>query len=301
MAPAVFHVLHRLPCSARAPGAPLDFPSWSFASELTMSADTLHLELHCHTIHSMDGLMSFDSLLRTAKAAGLDALAITDHDTIEGALEFQRKAEAIGSPVRLIAGEERTLDDGSHLIGIFLRRHLEARDLPGVIHEIEGQGGLCLIPHPFRRKDGLLRNGLEPLRLLEGRTAGFELFSAKCSYAENRQAATLLTATSLGPFGGSDAHYECDLGEAMNVIAYDGDLRASVQRMFQRRAPFHILGKPQREGDGERRYAPAYYRVKKYLALPKLLVPAARQCYRRYRNLRFGVGRKPLREVYRHA
>jgi hypothetical protein len=265
-----------------------------------MSARTLNVELHCHTAYSMDGLMAFDSLRRTAEAAGLDALAITDHDTVEGALEFQRRAAAGGSRLQIIAGEERTLDDGSHLIGLFLQRHIEARDLGGAIGEIEGQGGLCLIPHPFRRKDGLLRNGLGPLRLFEGRAAGFELFSAKCSFAENEQAASLLAASTLGPFGGSDAHYESDLGEAMNVIAFDGDLRASVQRMFERRAPFQILGKPQREGDGERRYAPAYYRVKKYVGLPKLLVPAARQCYRRYRNLKFGVGRKPLREVYRH-
>lgn len=264
-----------------------------------MSRGTLNVELHCHTAHSMDGLMSFDSLRRTAEAAGLDALAITDHDTVEGALEFQRRSAACGSPLQIIIGEERTLEDGSHLIGLFLQRHIQSGELGGAVREIEEQGGLCLIPHPFRRKDGLLRNGLEPLRMFEGRPAGFELFSAKCSFAENRQAASLLPS-SLGPFGGSDAHYESDLGEAMNVIAFDGDLRASVQRMFERRAPFQILGKPQREGDGERRYAPAYYRVKKYIGLPKLLVPAARQCYRRYRNLRFGVGRKPLREVFRH-
>lgn len=244
--------------------------------------------------------MSFDALLRTAGAVGLDALAITDHDTMEGALEFQRRAMASCSPLQIIAGEERTLDDGSHLIGLFLQRHIESRDLAGAIREIEGQGGLCLIPHPFRRKDGLLRNGLEPLKAFESQAAGFELFSGKCSFAENQKAATLLTATKLGPFGGSDAHYESDLGEAMNIIAFDGDLRSSVQRMFERRAPFKILGKPQREGDGERRYAPAYYWVKKYVSLPKLLVPAARQCYRRYRNLKVGVGRKPLREVFRH-
>jgi hypothetical protein len=261
----------------------------------------LNVELHCHTVHSMDGLMSFDSLLRTATAVGLDAVAITDHDTVEGALAFERLAKSRNAPLQIIVGEERTLADGSHLIGLFLRRHIEATDLEGALREIDAQGGLCLIPHPFRRKDGLLRDGLEPLRLFEGRLAAFELFSAKCSYAENQRAAELLASTQLAPFGGSDAHYESDLGECVNVIAWAGDVRASVQRMFERRAPFQILGKPQREKDGERAYAPLYYRVKKYVRLPKFLVPAAKHCYRRYRNWRFGVGRKPLREVYRHA
>ena len=260
----------------------------------------LNLELHCHTRYSMDGLMTFASLLDSAGTVGLDALAITDHDTIEGAVEYQKLTTANGRPLQIIVGEEKTLADGSHFIGLFLQRHIESDRLEGAIEEIEGQGGLCLIPHPFRRKDGLFRDGLERLKWFEGRVAGFELFSAKCSFAENRKAARLLD-TNLVPFGGSDAHYESDLGESMNVIAWDGDLRASVQRMFERRAPFQILGKPQRETDGERRYAPIYYRVKKYVGLPKLLVPAARQCYRHYRNWKFGVGRKPLREVYRHA
>lgn len=248
----------------------------------------------------MDGLMSFDSLLHAATLAGLDALAITDHDTTSGAFEFQKMAESRGSSLQIIAGEEKTLADGSHFIGLFLQRHIESNQLEGAIREIEEQGGLCLIPHPFRRKDGLFRDGLERLKLFAGHIAGFELFSAKSSFAENQKSATLLS-THLVPFGGSDAHYDCDLGESMNTIIWSGDLRTSVQNMFERKSPFQILGKPQRESGGERRYAPGYYKVKKYIRLPKLLVPVAKQCYRRYRNLKFGVGRKPLREIYRHA
>ena len=249
----------------------------------------------------MDGLMTFESLERAAVSVGMDAVAITDHDTIEGAMEFRRLAHSGGGALQVIVGEERTLADGSHFIGLFLERAIESTSLEGAIREVEEQGGLCLIPHPFRRKDGLFRNGLEPLKHFRERVAGFELFSAKCSSAENRKAAELLTVSGLAPFGGSDAHYECDLGECVNEIEPAGDLRTSVQRMFERRTPFRIMGKPQREQDPERSYAPLYYRVKKYIRLPKLLVPAARQCYRRYRNWKFGVGRKALREIYRHA
>jgi len=266
-----------------------------------MPKSTLRIEFHCHTIASMDGLIPFDSLLETAAKVSLDALAVTDHDTLEGAVELQRRARARRAAIEVIIGEEKTLDDGSHLIGLFLKQAIDSGDLADAIREIEGQGGLCLIPHPFRRKDGLLRDGLDRLELFSGRVAGFELFSAKCSHEENRLAAELLTQTHLAPFGGSDAHYECDLGECVNELANAGDVRASVRAMFELRAPFRILGKPQGDGDGERAYAPLYYRVKRFARLPKFLVPAARQCYRRYRNLKYGVGPKPLREVYRHA
>ena len=266
-----------------------------------MPASCLNVELHCHTVASMDGLMTFDSLVETALRVGLDAVAITDHDTIEGATEFQRRSRACDLPLQIIVGEEKTLDDGSHLIGLFLTRPIESGEFAGALGEIETQGGLCFVPHPFRPKDGLFRDGLERLKLLELRPAAFEWFSAKCSFAENQKAAELLASTSLAPCGGSDAHYESDLGECVNEIAWQGDLRTSVQRLFERRAAYRILGKPQRRGDGERAYAPLYYRIKRFARLPKFLVPAARQCYRRYRNLKFGVGPKPLCEVYRHA
>jgi len=249
----------------------------------------------------MDGVMTFDSLVAAATRVGLDAVAITDHDTITGAREFMRLAKDRGVPLQIIPGEERTLADGSHFIGLFLHEPIASRDLAGAIGEVADQGGLCLVPHPFRPKDGLLRMGLDPLKWFDGRAAGFELFSAKCSFAENHRAAELLTSGRLTPFAGSDAHYECDLGEAMNVIEWSGDLRGSLQRMFERRAPFQLLGKEQAEGGAERRYAPLYYRVKKYVGLPKVFVPAARKGYRCYRNWKVGIGRKRLREVYRHA
>ena len=71
--------------------------------------------------------------------------------------------------------------------------------------------------------------------------------------------------------------------------------------MFQRKASFQIFGKPQVEGAPERAYAPLYYRCKKFVKVPKPLLPVAKQWYRWYRNRRHGVGRKPLVEVYAHS
>ena len=244
--------------------------------------------------------MDFDSLIRTAEAIGLDAVAITDHDTMEGAVEFQRLASSKELALQIIPGEEKTLSDGSHLIGLFLQKQIESNDLQAAIAEIEDQGGFCLLPHPFRRNDGLLRDAVERSRLFEGRTAGFELFNAKCSYEENRKARDLLSS-SLGPFGGSDAHYDCDLGESLNVIGWQTDLKTSVQLMLQRKTPSQIMGKVQREGAPPRAYAPLYYRYRKWVRLPKSFVPLAKQCYRWYRNQVHGVGPKPLVEVYANA
>jgi hypothetical protein len=265
-----------------------------------MGTSTINVELHCHTCFSHDGYMSFDSLMQTARRIGLDAIAITDHDTVEGAKEFHRLAETKQVPLRIIVGEEKTLADGSHLIGLFLREHIASTELEAAIREIQSQDGVCLMPHPFRRKDGLLRDGLERLEMLKRNQVVFELFNAKCSSADNRRAGELLNA-GLSPFGGSDAHYESDLGQCLNVLRWEGDLKTSILRMFRQQAPFQILGRVQPASEPERAYAPLYYRYKKYLRAPRPLLPALKQCYRWYRNKRFGVGPKPLAAIYTHA
>jgi predicted metal-dependent phosphoesterase TrpH len=227
----------------------------------------------------------------------LDGIAITDHDTIEGARDFQRWIKSKNLKLQIIVGEEKTLADGTHFIGLFLQEPISSATLTDAIKEIEGQGGLCMAPHPFRRKDGVLRDGLATLPVLQQHRVAFELFNGKSSAADNTKARGLLDA-GLPPFAGSDAHYESDLGESLNVIPWDGDLRTSVERMLRAKGPCRLFGRPQSKEEPERAYAPLYYRMKRFVRLPKPLVPVARQVYRAYRNRTVGVGRKPLVEIY---
>ena len=262
-----------------------------------MPGNTFNLELHCHTVFSQDGLMTFESLARVAEKVGLDGIAITDHDTIEGAREFQRWIKAKDLKLQSIVGEEKTLADGTHFIGLFLQEPISSATLTDAIKEIESQGGLCLAPHPFRKKDGVLRKGPGCLPLLQQHHVAFELFNGKSSAADNTKARELLEA-GLSPFAGSDAHYESDLGESLNVIPWHGDLRTSVEHMLRNKGPCRLFGRAQPREEPERAYAPLYYRMKPFVRLPKPLVPLARQLYRAYRNRAVGVGRKPLVEIY---
>ena len=55
------------------------------------------VHLHCHSHYSLlDGASSLDKLVTRAKERGMNALALTDHGNLHGALEFYRKAKAIG-------------------------------------------------------------------------------------------------------------------------------------------------------------------------------------------------------------
>lgn len=73
-----------------------------------------YVELHCHSSFSLlDGASPPDELVARAGDLGMDALALTDHDALYGAVPFAAAAEARG--VRPIFGAEMTLEDGSHL------------------------------------------------------------------------------------------------------------------------------------------------------------------------------------------
>jgi len=165
---------------------------------------------------------------------------------------------------------------------LFLQESISSDTLEDAVREIREQGGLCTLPHPFRYKDGTLREtGRPPTGV-----SGFEIFNPKCSPQENERARTLC-GSGLVAVGGSDAHYESDLGECVNLIPCTGDLRGSLDQFLRGRVPYQVLGIQQKGGKG-RSYAPLYYKVKPYVRVPRSMLPATHKLYRAYRNTILG-------------
>ncbi len=73
-----------------------------------------YVELHCHSAFSfLDGASLPDELVATACELGYGALALTDHNSVSGSMEFAVAAQALG--LRAIHGAEIDLEDGRHL------------------------------------------------------------------------------------------------------------------------------------------------------------------------------------------
>ena len=82
-----------------------------------------YVDLHLHTTAS-DGVKTPAEIVRYAKAKGLQAIAITDHDTIEGLEEGLSEGKRIG--IEVIPGIEISAEHspGSmHLLGFFIDIH----------------------------------------------------------------------------------------------------------------------------------------------------------------------------------
>ena len=74
----------------------------------------MYAELHAHSAYSfLDGASSPEELAAAAAVHGYEAVALTDHDGIWGAMEFAHACKGLG--VKAITGAEVTLENGSHL------------------------------------------------------------------------------------------------------------------------------------------------------------------------------------------
>lgn len=169
----------------------------------------MKLDLHVHTMWSGDSTTTPDELAGAVLAASLDAICITDHNTIAGAVALAESGE-LGCAV--IVGEEVRTVDGD-LIGIGLRDRIPAGLKPlEAAALIRRQGGLVYVPHPGdARRHSLSAEAVASLAG-EGLLDVVEVLNAKC--AEPYTGAVHGAARAAA----SDAHVPAALGAAWTEI-----------------------------------------------------------------------------------
>jgi predicted metal-dependent phosphoesterase TrpH len=170
----------------------------------------IKVDMHTHSEYSPDSRTPIASQAAAIKAAGLDVVCATDHNTIEGALRLRELADGF----RVIVGEEVSSRDGE-IIGLFLEkpvgRGLSAEE---TIARIRDQGGLVSVPHPFsrNRRFHLRRSVLE--RVWKDIDC-IEIFNAREAFTQdNVRAAAFAREKGLPGAVGSDAHRASEIGRA---------------------------------------------------------------------------------------
>jgi predicted metal-dependent phosphoesterase TrpH len=156
---------------------------------------------------------------------GLRVIAITDHDSIDGALEASQCDPA---HCEVVIGEEVTSRQG-HVLGLYLSRRVAAGlDVAETIEEIHAQGGLAIPAHPFLQLGGA--------RGVGSRFAGLPWDAIETengspgAWFANRQARRAHAAWARAQTGGSDAHILSAIGSVVTVFggASAADLRAAI-------------------------------------------------------------------------
>lgn len=177
----------------------------------------MRADLHLHTVYSEDSASPLDDIIARCEEVGIDCIAVTDHNTIAGALEMERIA-----PFTVVVGEEVLTAQGE-LIGYFLKEqippHLSAQETVRLIRE---QGGLVAVPHPFDR----LRLSTIDHSIMELLPAIdiVEVFNARVLLPRsNARARELAWAHGLLASAGSDAHTIAEIGNAyVEIPPFEG-------------------------------------------------------------------------------
>jgi DNA polymerase-3 subunit alpha len=90
----------------------LPFANGTFMPETSQSTGRPFVHLHCHSHYSLlDGASPIGKLVARAKSHGMNALALTDHGNLHGALEFYKKSKEVG--INPILGYEAYVAPGS--------------------------------------------------------------------------------------------------------------------------------------------------------------------------------------------
>jgi len=166
--------------------------------------------MHTHSEASPDSRTKIAEQARAVRAAGIDVICATDHNTIDGAFRLRELADGF----RVVIGEEISSRDGE-IIGLFLE-HAVPRDLSGeeTIARIHEQGGFVVVPHPFsiNRRYHMRRASLDRLR---SQIDALEIFNAReAIFLNNRAASAYAKEHGIAGTAGSDAHRASEIGRA---------------------------------------------------------------------------------------
>jgi predicted metal-dependent phosphoesterase TrpH len=165
-----------------------------------------------------DGLSSIEAILDSAERAGLDVIALTDHDDVRGAFEMRELAARRSSPVEVVTGAEVTTRSG-HLLALWIEEEIPMFcSLAQALDLIHKAGGIAIAPHPLSYLTFSIGEGA--LRQVATHGDGARMVDAielrNPSYAGRVRASRALWLNTrvlrIAETGSSDAHHAALVG-----------------------------------------------------------------------------------------
>lgn len=181
-------------------------------------------DLHIHSIYSYDGTASVPAILGRAKQIGLDVIAITDHDEINGSLKALELASQFD--IEVLPGVEVTTADGDLLALNVTKLIGRGRSFIETVLEVGDLGGFCIAPHPMAGGFGMKSlSAYSIMKALRNRDVGQTLIGIETYNAtaidkmSNHYAHILGEHLKIAKLGNSDAHIVKTIGKGMSEFA----------------------------------------------------------------------------------
>jgi predicted metal-dependent phosphoesterase TrpH len=172
----------------------------------------LKLDFHVHCCYSDDAMGTPEELIKSLQKRGLQGMALTDHNTIEGSLKAQKIAPR---DFLVIPSMEISTTDG-HLLALNVTETIP-RGLPieETVEKVISIGGVPIVPHLFRLLSGIKK---EKLMGIQQQIQAIEVFNGCSTPGTNLKTAKVAHEFQLGGTGGSDSHDPSYAGFAYTVV-----------------------------------------------------------------------------------
>ncbi len=177
-----------------------------------------------HSNYSKDSLITPKELVFYAKKRGLNAVAVTDHNQIEGSLKIAKEADFL-----VIPGMEVSSADG-HIVALNLQelipRGLSAAETVDKIHEA---GGVAIAVHPYAWFKGSLNTHVAEAKFDAVETLNASAFPfSRCK----KKAGEIAQKLNLPRVGGTDAHYAPTIGYGYTAIDAEPNVEAIAKAII---------------------------------------------------------------------
>ena len=183
------------------------------------------VDLHTHELtYSPDSHQKLEDIVAEAKKAGLDGIAITDHDSMGLKEVAEAYSKEIGFPI-FVGVEYFSLQGDIIAFGIddFPKERINAQEFINYVHE---QGGVTIACHPFRKNN----RGLETLLGTIENLTCVEVLNGSTYPEENDLAMKYCMERGFKPTGGSDSHWVNRVG--IYATELDGFARTTEELVY---------------------------------------------------------------------
>ena len=178
----------------------------------------INADLHVHSNYSKDSMITPKELVFYAKKRSLNAVAVTDHNQIEGSLKIAKESDFL-----VVPGMEVSSLDG-HIValnlGELIPRGLTAQETVDRIHKA---GGIAIAVHPYAWLKGSLGHHVE-----EAKFDAIETLNASAfPFGLNKRKATAAALKlKLPQVAGTDAHFGPTIGYGYTALDCEPNVEA---------------------------------------------------------------------------
>jgi len=182
------------------------------------------IDSHIHTIYSGDATGTPREIIKRARSIGLDAIAISDHNTMKGSLIAQEEVKDF-KDILIIPAMEITTNKG-HIVALGIneeiKKGLSPEETVDLIHDMDG---IAIVPHPFvRYRDGLFA------KIKHMHVDAIETMNSRYIFGySNWRAKKLSIEKNIPEIGASDSHFVGAVGSCVTDVDADFSIESILK------------------------------------------------------------------------